>query len=183
MPNKHIPKILFLNPWDRLIGPNRYLVEMLRHAPELAARSAVVLQENNGARAEYQSLGCRVEVWPEVGLIHPHASLKNFSKLLRTHTVGLARLIPRLKALSPMVVVSNTENLWLGGLIGKLLQVPHIQIFHGDAWRYRRSKKAGLLKGYLRFLSFWSHRLIVVSQTGAFALIQGGLLEIGRAHV
>jgi glycosyltransferase involved in cell wall biosynthesis len=175
--NGSIPKVLFLNPWDRLIGPNRYLVEMLRHAPELAGRSAVVIHENNDARNEYQSLGCRVEIWPEIAPIHPRLSLNNFVHLLHTHTVGLARLIPRLKALSPMVVVSNTENLWLGGLIGKLLRVPHFQVFHGDAWRYRLSNKGNLLKAYLRFLSFWNHRFIGVSYTGASALIQGGLLE------
>jgi hypothetical protein len=45
-----IPKVLFLNPWEGRIGPNRYLVEMLGNAPGLAQKATVVLHEDADSR-------------------------------------------------------------------------------------------------------------------------------------
>jgi hypothetical protein len=118
------PCVIFLNPWDRLIGPNRYLVEMLRHAPELAVRSTVVFAAGDDACREYRDLGCRTEVWPEVGLIHPRLTLGNVASNLQRHTVGLARVVRRLKDRRPDLVVSNSEILCLGGMAARAAGIP-----------------------------------------------------------
>ena len=157
------PRVVFLNPWDRWIGPNRYLVEMLRHCPDLAARATVVFHEESDALPEYRALGCRVAVWPEIGLIHPHLNWRNFGHLLATHTLGLGRVVSRLRALQPDVVVTNTDNICIGGMAAGLARIPHVQVVHSLAYQFRWEKIAWVLRGYVSWLSFLTRRFIGVS--------------------
>ena len=170
-------RVLFLNPWDRLIGPNRYLIEMLRHGPEIAAQSTVVFHQANEALEEYRELGCEVLIWPEISLVHPHATARNALKLLLTHSAGLSRVARRMRSLDPDVVISNSEILWIGGMAARLMNIPHMQVFHGIMSEYRFHGKPLLWKGYLSFLSLWSQRFVAVSQALASALRSGGLSE------
>ena len=43
------------------------MIEILRQSPEIAKRAIVILDEayNDGAIAEYEAIGCTVEIWPE----------------------------------------------------------------------------------------------------------------------
>lgn len=170
-------RVLFLNPWDRLIGPNRYLVEMLRHVPEMAQKSTVVFHQANDALEEYRELGCEVLIWPEIGLVHPHATIRNALKLFQTHSVGLSRVVRRMRSVGPDAVISNSEILWIGGMAARLMNIPHIQVFHDIMSEYRFRGKPLLWKAYLRFLSLWSQRFVAVSQALGSALRSGGLSE------
>jgi glycosyltransferase involved in cell wall biosynthesis len=168
-------RVLFLNPWDRLIGPNRYLVEMLRHAPEMAQKSTVVFPQADEALEEYRELGCQVLIWPEIGLVHPHPTVRSVVQLLLTHSAGLFRVTRRMRSLDPDVVISNSEILWVGGMAARLMHIPHMQVFHGLISEYRFRGKPILWKNYLSFLSLWSQRFIAVSEALASALRSGGI--------
>jgi glycosyltransferase involved in cell wall biosynthesis len=170
-----IPKVVFLNPWDRLIGPNRYLIEVLRNLPDLARNSTVVFDQANGAEEEYQDIGCSVEVWPEIAPIHPRVDLGNAVKMLKVHTVGLARVAKRLRSICPDAAVSNTENLWIGGMASRIIGVPHLQLFHAMTFKDRLGGRPAIMKAYLRFLSLWSRSFIAVSGAVASALEAGGV--------
>jgi len=82
---------MFLNPWERLVGPNRYLAEMLRYAPELAQKATVVLHEPGDSQEEYQYLGCRVMVWEEIAQIRGGVSWDNLRGLAKRHSLSLGR--------------------------------------------------------------------------------------------
>ncbi|MEM7353081.1 MAG: glycosyltransferase family 4 protein [Acidobacteriota bacterium] len=167
--------VVFLNPWDRLIGPNRYLVELLRHADDLAQRSLVVLPTTTDAAAELQALGCAVERWPEMAIVHPRLTPRHLSHLLTAHTLGVARVRRRLRALAPAVVISNSESLWLGGMAARSLGIPHLQVFHTLTFEDRLGHRPRLLRAYLRFLTSWNHRLIAVSRIVESALERHGV--------
>jgi len=160
-----LPKVLFINPWDRLIGPNRYLAEMLRNMPELATRSTVVFHEANDALEEYRSMGCRVAVWPEVKLIHPHFTVSNLARLIPTHSLGLTKVAQALRAFGPDVVVTNTEIVTVGGIAARILRIPHVQVVHSLLFTYRPERLASVIKMYARWLSFFANRFIAVSET------------------
>ncbi len=168
-------RVVFLNPWDRLIGPNRYLVELLRPVPELARGSLVALPRDTDAAGEYRELGCEVVSWPQMALVHPRFTVRHLAHLLSAHTVGLARLRHRLAALAPEVVVSNSESLWLGGMAARTLGIPHLQVFHTLTFDQRLGRWPGLLRAYLRSHASWSARLVAVSGTVAEALKRGGV--------
>lgn len=173
--NSTIPKVLFLNPWDRFIGPNRYLLEMLRHAPGLARESTVVFHKENGAAEDYDSLGCRIAVWPEVEQIRGELSIANCLKLARSHTIGLRKVIELVRNVKPDLMVSNTEQLWIGGLASRFVGVPHIKIFHAMSFTYRFERRPHLLKTYLHAFTFESDKVLAVSETLRGALVSGGL--------
>ena len=59
-------KILFLNPWDMFIGPNRYLVEMLRHA--MGQITAETLQKARANEVAGQARHFLLELSSELGL-------------------------------------------------------------------------------------------------------------------
>jgi glycosyltransferase involved in cell wall biosynthesis len=160
-----VPKVLFINPWDRLIGPNRYLAEMLRSAPELATRSTVVFHEANDAMEEYRSMGCRVAVWPEVKLLHPHVTASNLAHFIRTHSLGLAKVVQGLRTFRPDVVVTNTEIVTVGGIAARILGIPHLQVFHSLLFKYRKERVALIIRLYARWLSSFANRFIAVSET------------------
>ncbi len=166
---------VFLNPWDRLIGPNRYLIELLRHAPELARRSLVALPMNTDAGDEYSELGCKVVTWPEMALVHPRITARHLAHLLSAHTFGLARIRRRLRALAPRIVVSNSESLWLGGMAARSLNIPHLQIFHTLTFEDRLGQRPKLLATYLRFIASWNQRILAVSHAVEQALERHGV--------
>ncbi len=163
--NGHIPKVLFLNPWDRLIGPNRYLIEMLRQAPELSVRSTVVFAAGGEAFREYRDLGCRTEVWPEIGLIHPRLTPRNVASNLQRHTVGLARVVRRLKDRHPDLVVSNSEILCVGGMAARMARIPHVQVVHSLLFQYRWQQYGWIIHWFIHFLSLWTNCFISVSES------------------
>ncbi len=169
------PEVVFFNPWDRLIGPNRYLVEILRHAPELARRSLVALPIGTDARDEYLDLGCAVVTWPEMALVHPRITPRHLTHLLGAHTFGLARVRRRLRKLAPRVVVSNSESLWLGGMAARSLNIPHVQIFHTLTFEDRLGHRPKLLATYLRFIASWNRRVVGVSHAVEQALERHGV--------
>jgi glycosyltransferase involved in cell wall biosynthesis len=181
MPNT-LPKVLFINPWDRLIGPNRYLAEMLRNVPELAARSTVVFHEANDALEEYRSMGCQVAVWPEVKLIHPRLTGSNLAYLIRTHSLGLAKVVRNLRALRPDVVVTNTESVIVGGVAARILGTPHVQVVHSLLLRYRWGHLPSLIRTYMRWLSLLTNRFIGVSET-VKQMLSGYKVDGGRITV
>ncbi|MEI9478040.1 MAG: glycosyltransferase family 4 protein, partial [Deltaproteobacteria bacterium] len=160
-----LPKVLFINPWDRLIGPNRYLAEMLRNTPELAARSTVVFHEASDAVEEYRNMGCRVAVWPEVKLLHPHVTASNLAHFIRTHSLGLAKVVQGLRTFRPDVVVTNTEIVTVGGIAARILGIPHLQVFHSLLFKYRKERVALIIRLYARWLSSFANRFIAVSET------------------
>ncbi len=169
------PKVLFLNPWGQFIGPNRYLLEILRHNSDLARQAVVVFSEANGALKEYETLGCQIEIWPEIGLIHPRLTVESAKQLLLTHSAGLFKIVRRLRSLGPDLVVSNSEILWIGGMASRLVNIPHVQVFHGILSEYRLHGKPRVWRGYLRFLSMWSKCFVAVSQTLASVIVSGGV--------
>jgi glycosyltransferase involved in cell wall biosynthesis len=160
-----IPRVLFFNPWDRLIGPNRYLVDILRHSPGLAERATLVAHQPTDAFSEWAELGGRVEVWPEIAPVHPRLDLANLGHLARIHSAGLVRLGRAVRALGPDVIVSNTENLWIGGLVARLSGVRHLQIFHALTLEYRFGGVRPVVRAYLAALARLADRLVAVSQT------------------
>lgn len=167
--------LVILNPWDRVIGPNRYLYELLHLLPALAASSVVVFPHTSEAIRDYALLGCRVEVWPETTLIHPKLELKNILAFGRNHTLGLTEFVSRLNRLSPSLIVSNGENLWIGGLASRILGVPHLQVFHTLAFKYRLQGRPLVASTYLKLLSLLVDRFVAVSETAAQALMGAGV--------
>ena len=172
-----IPKVLFLNPWDRFIGPNRYLFEMLRHAPELAARAVVVFHKENGAKEDYKSLGCELVVCPDVEQVRARFEMGNLYRFIRHHTIGLKRIVKLIRNHKPDVVVSNTEQLLVGGIAAHLLRISHIKIFHAMSFAYRLEKRPGLMRAYLCAFTIESDKVVAVSETLKKALVSGGLKE------
>lgn len=148
---------------------------MLRHAPELAAQSTVVFHEENNALGEYQDLGCQVRVWPEIALVHPRFGAGNVGRLLHDHTVGLARLIRRIRAHRPSVLVSNSENVWAGGLTARAQGVPHVQVVHSLAFKYRWQRHVALLRVYFRCLSAFASCFVGVSDAVRQMLTEYGI--------
>ena len=170
-----VPKVLYLNPWGQFIGPNRYLLEILRHNSDLAENAVVIFPEVNGALEDYRKLGCQIEIWPEIALIHPRPTPRCAKQLLLTHSAGLFKIVRRLRSLEPDLVVSNTEILWVGGMASRLVNIPHVQVFHGILSEYRLHGKPRVWRGYLRVLSLWSKCFVAVSQTLASVIVSGGM--------
>lgn len=154
-------KIIFLNPWDKLVGPNQYLVETLKNSKKLADQSLIIFDKKNMTMKDYKKINCKVEIWPEIKLLHPLLRLDNIVQVLSTHTIGLIKTIKRIKKLKPELIISNGENLLLGGLASKILNIKHIQIFHGlPSYRLKGKLSKNI---YLQFMSFWNKRVIAIS--------------------
>jgi glycosyltransferase involved in cell wall biosynthesis len=150
---------------------------MLRHTPELARHSIVVFHEANGAANEYETIGCTVMIWPEITPIRAQWTLNNLLGIFQRHTVGLVRIIKQLKAVQPELIISNTENLWIGGIASKVLGIPHLQIFHAITIAYRLGNWPKLMKVYLRIMGILGEKVISVSNTLQKALISGGVSQ------
>jgi hypothetical protein len=109
MLSSKIPAVLFLNPWERRVGPNRYLLEMLRNAPELARKATVIFHEPTDSLEEYQRLGCKVAVWEDTALIRAGKNWRNLSSLFKRHSLGLGRVLRRIMA-TRRTDSSNTDT-------------------------------------------------------------------------
>jgi glycosyltransferase involved in cell wall biosynthesis len=171
-----LPRVVFLNPWERVIGPNRYLLELLRHStPEVLSNTTVVFNCQTDALDEYRQLGIRVEVWPELQPVFLNVSFRNVIRLFRLHTSGFVRFVYHLRRLRPEVLISNTEMLFVSQWAARVLGIPHLQIFHAISFQYRLGNHPRLLRLYLKIMQAGSYRLIGVSQTLVAALIKGGV--------
>ena len=115
------------------------------------------------------------KAWPEIGLLRAGLGVRRLLAVAGAHSFGLLRLVGRLRSLRPGLLVSNTENLWLGGMAGRLLGVPHVQIFHAMGVFDRFGARSLLLSSYLRLLRLGSALLIAVSEAQAAALRRAGV--------
>jgi glycosyltransferase involved in cell wall biosynthesis len=169
--------VLFLNPWERRIGPNRYLVEMLRNAPGVARKATVVFHKPVDSQEEYRRLGCNVAVWEEIAQIRAGISWDNLLSLAKNHSWGLGRVIRRLRSTHYDLIVSNSEQLVLGDMLARLRGISHLKIFHAITFAYRLHGREQAIRAYLRLLTFGSTRIIAVSDAQRKALVSGGLAE------
>lgn len=169
------PRVLFINPWDKRIGPNRYLADMLAVDAALAQNSIVALPQHDAAAEEYRALGCAVEIWQELALVHLTRSRENAARVLRTHTRGVQFARSRMSQLRPAVVITNSENVWFGGMAARGLGIPHLQTFHALTLEHHWGKRPYLIRGYLRWLGLWSTKFIGVSQTVVDMLTRNGV--------
>lgn len=172
-----MPRLVCINPWDKRIGPNRYLVELVRASPALARHTTIVLPEEGEAADEYRAIGCTVEIWREAQLVHMNAKPSNVWRLMRTHTLGVWHAIQRLRARRAQIVLTNSEIVWFAGIAARLLGLPHLQVFHGITLEYNWGKYSRLVRGYLRFVLLWNAHLIAVSQVVAQMLTRYGIAE------
>ncbi len=168
-------RLLILNPWSKVIGPNKYLYQLLHSLPDLAAKSTIVFPHSSDAARDYELLGCRVEFWPATDLIHPKLELENILTFGRNHTLGLMKFVSRVSSLSPDLILSNGENIWIGGLAARTLGVPHLQVFHTLAFKYRLQGMPLVSRAYLKFLSLLVDRFIAVSEVTSRSLVAAGV--------
>ena len=169
------PRILFLSPWEKLIGPNRYLVEMLRCLPPLCPGAIVVSHRDSDALEEYRSVGCRTAVWPEVAQVRSRLGLRYALSLLRRHSFGLMRIARRARCFAPDLIVSNTELLFLGSLLARRLKKPHVKVFHALTFSHRFRHRPSLQRIYVRTLAAGCDGVIAVSGTLHDALVASGV--------
>lgn len=170
-----LPQVIWINPWDKRIGPNRYLADMLAADRALAECSVVALARDDAAAEEYRALGCAVEIWDEVALVHLSRTRQNIGRVLETHTRGVRFARARMRALGTRVVVTNSENVWFGGIAARSLGIPHLQVFHALTLEHHWGNRPQLVRGYLRWLGIWSARFIGVSQTVVEMLVRNGV--------
>lgn len=170
------PRVLWVNPWDKRIGPNRYLADMLAVDTELARRTIVAGAADDAAAEEYRALGCTVETWPEARLVRTARSAENAAQLLRTHTRGVWRARTRMRELAPDVVITNSENVWFGGMAARALGIPHLQVFHALTLEHHWGRQAA--RGYLEWLKLWNDAFVAVSPTVAEMLKRNGARRV-----
>lgn len=168
-------RVVFISPWDKRIGPNRYLAELLRQSPSLAYDSIVVLPEEGEAANEYRAMGCRVEVWQDARLVHVKLNLPTIVNLLRVHSLGVFHAWRRFRSWHVQLVLTNSENVWFGGMAAFLSRIPHIQVFHALTLEHHWRSHSRLVKWYLSFLALWSTRFIAVSKAVAEMLYRNGI--------
>ncbi len=171
------PRILFINPWDKRIGPNRYLADMLAVDSELAHNAIVVLPQEDQAAEEYRALGCTVEIWEWTQLVRLARTRSNLARVLRTHTRGVQFARSRMRVLHPDAVMTNSENVWFGGMAARTLGLPHYQIFHALTLEHHWGGRPYIVRGYLRWLQLWSKRFVAVSQAVADMLKRCGVAD------
>lgn len=172
-----VPRVLFINPWDKRIGPNRYLAEMLAADAALAQKAIVVVPRDDEAAEEYRGLGCTVEIWEWAQLVHLARTRANAGRVLRTHTRGVQFAKSRMRALHPDAVMTNSENVWFGGMAARSLGLPHFQVFHALTLEHHWGGRPWMVRGYLRWLQLWSTRFVAVSQAVAEMLKRCGISE------
>lgn len=168
------PRVLWLNPWDKRIGPNRYLADMLAADRALAENAIIVLPCDDAAAAEYRALGCTVEIWDWATLVHLERSRANLARVLRTHTRGVQFARARLRELRPDVVITNSENVWFAGMAARSLGIPHLQVFHALTLEHR-GNRPWLVQGYLNWLGLWSRAFVGVSSAVVEMLTRNGV--------
>jgi len=168
-------RVVFFNPWDRFIGPNRYLATMLEKLPRLASFSTVVFDTESEAIGEYRDMGCRVVTTRLASQVRAKPSLRNLFEVLSRHLGGRAPFTKLMARENPALLVSNTEQLFLGSFAARRLRIPHLKIFHALTFAYRFGKHPALLAQYLRLLTWGCDRVVAVSETMRRLLVQGGV--------
>lgn len=171
------PRALWINPWDKRIGPNRYLAEMMSADRALAENTIVALKQDDAAAEEYRALGCTVEIWEFVELVHLQRTPANLQRVLRTHTRGVQFARARMCALHPDAVITNSENVWFGGMAARSLGIRHYQIFHALTLEHHWGGRPQLVRGYLKWLELWSDAFLGVSQTVVEMLRRNGVAQ------
>lgn len=167
-------RILCLHPWTKWIGPHRYLVDIVSQLAD-DVDFIIALHEKNDAAIEFERLGCRVVIWPEVMQWRASLSVRVFLRNCRNHTLGAHRLLPFARQLAPSVILSNSEQIFIGSLLAHRLGVPHVKIFHAMTFLYRLGGHPHLMKLFLSLLSAGTDKIIAVSETLREALVRGGL--------
>ncbi len=168
-------RTLILNPWDRFIGPNRYLAEMLGCLPELAPQATIVFDRETGAADEYRKFGCRVLVTPLASQVQARPTLANILGSLSRHVAGFPAMKRLIAGQLPAVVVSNSEQLFLGGMAARRLRIPHVKIFHALTFEYRLGGRPSILRRYLKLIAAGADRVVAVSETMRGILVRNGL--------
>ncbi len=168
-------RTLFVNPWERFIGPNRYLAEMLGCLPELARQATVVFDRETAAASEYRGLGCRTLVTPIAAQVRASFSPSNVTGNLVRHLTGLPAMKRLIAGERPDVVISNSEQLFLGGMAASRLHIPHVKVFHALTFEYRLGGKPAVLRRYLKLIAASTDRVVAVSETMRRTLLRHGL--------
>jgi glycosyltransferase involved in cell wall biosynthesis len=168
-------RTLFLNPWERFIGPNRYLAEMLGSLPGLAAGATIVFDRETEAADEYRHLGCRVLYTPLAAQVQARLSPGNVFGSLSRHLAGFPSMTRLIAGEAPAVVVSNSEQIFLGGMVARRLRMPHVKIFHALTFEYRLGGRPALLRRYLKLIAAGADRVVAVSETMRGTLLRHGL--------
>ncbi len=168
-------RTLILNPWDQFIGPNRYLAEMLGCLPELAPQATIVFDRETGAADEYRKFGCRVLVTPLASQVQARPTPANILGSLSRHVAGFPAMRRLIAGQQPAVVISNSEQVFLGGMVARRLHLPHVKIFHALTFEYRLGGRPAMLRGYLKLIAAGADRVVAVSETMRRILLRNGL--------
>ncbi|MBP9014360.1 MAG: glycosyltransferase family 4 protein [Smithella sp.] len=167
--------ILCLHPWTKWIGPHRYLFDIVSQLVGHDIDFIIALHEKNDAAMEFERLGCRIVIWPEVmqwrASLAGDILLQNISNI----TLGVRRLLPLVRQLSPSMILSNSEQIFIGSILAHRLGVPHVKIFHAMTFLYRLGGHPRLMQYFLSLLAAGSDKIIAVSETLRNALVKGGL--------
>jgi len=147
---------------------------MLAADPALA-QSAIVALAAEDAADEYRALGCAVELWGWVELVRVRATAENARRVLQTHTRGVQFARQRLRALAPAAVLTNSENVWFGGMAARSLGIPHLQVFHALTLEHHWGNRPALIRRYLNVLGLWNARFVGVSETVGAMLARNGV--------
>jgi glycosyltransferase involved in cell wall biosynthesis len=121
-----------------------------------------------------------VEIWEAARLVHVRRTRENVGRVLETHTRGVQAARARMRAWRPDAVITNSENVWFGGMAARSLGIPHLQVFHALTLEHHRGRGSRTARGYLRWLAWWSVKFIGVSQTVVEMLTRNGVAA-GRA--
>ena len=106
-----------------------------------------------------------------------HLSVANAVAVMRHHTVGLCRMLKIMTKVKPDLVVSNTDQLLIGGLLARICGIPHIKVFHAMTFSYRLADRPLRMRTYLFFLPLWCDVVVAASVTLRQAPISGGVVS------
>lgn len=156
---------------------------MLAADRALAEHATIAVVEDDAAAQEYRALGCAVEHWEFATLVHLARTRANVERVLQTHTRGVQFARGRMRALQPDVVVTNSENVWFGGMAARSLGVAHLQVVHALTLEHHWGGRPFLVQGYLRWLQVWNDSFVGVSQTVVEMLTRNGVAPDRVARV
>jgi glycosyltransferase involved in cell wall biosynthesis len=80
------------------------------------------------------------------------------------------------------VVLTNSENVWFGGMAARLAGIPHLQVFHALTLEHHWGDHRALVRMYLGMLLSWNRCLVAVSRAVAAMLERNGVSS-GRIAV
>jgi glycosyltransferase involved in cell wall biosynthesis len=101
--------------------------------------------------------------------------VENICAVAVRHTAGFTSLNRLIGRLAPDLVVSNSEQLFVGGMAAARLGIPHVKIFHALTFAWRLGRWPRLMRTWLAILTRSSDRIVAVSDTLAKALADGGV--------